>query len=136
MDYNSIAPQLKRLSEKAIDIALEIVRTEGAKLHPFVIYGNDSDKLERFIVDSNDEALEAAIEFIEEIEDGSEAVVYVFKDLIQLNDGKFDAIIVQIYGTDEDNGYSFGQLYRVADNKIQLLNEKVFLGEIRNILVF
>jgi len=136
LDYNKISSELKKVSEKPIEIALDIISTENSELHSFVIYGKNSDKLERFACNSGDEALDAAIEFIKEIEDGSENVVYVFKETIELNDGEFDAIVVHVYGIDEDSGYSFGQLYRINDQKIQLMNEKVFLGKIRNVLAF
>lgn len=136
MDYYKISSELKKVFEEAIEIALDTVSTENSELHSFVIYGKNSDKLERFACDSGDEALDAAIEFIEEIDDGSENVVYAFKETIELNDGEFDTIVVHVYGIDEDTGYSFWQLYRVNDHKIQLMNEKVFLGKIRNVLVF
>ncbi|MBB6499899.1 hypothetical protein [Pedobacter cryoconitis] len=136
MEYNNLTPELKETAEKAIDIALDILKTKTEKFHSFVIYGEKKNKLERFITDSDDDALEQAIEFIEEIDDNSSAVVYAYQDEIKLKDGKEAAIVMNIYGDEEDNGYSFAQLYRYADNKIQLSDEKLFLGNIRNVLIF
>ena len=73
----------------------------------------------------------------EEIEGmDEETVVLIFKEIIELNDGSFDAIVSQVYNVDEDSAYSFGLLYKIEDNKIIFLNKRVFLGEVRNCLIY
>jgi hypothetical protein len=73
----------------------------------------------------------------EEIEDlDEETVVLIYQNKIQLNDGNFDAIVSQIYNVEEDSGYSFGLIYKIEDAKIKFLNSRIFLGNVRNCLVF
>ena len=75
-----------------------------------------------------------ALEEIESLDE--ETVVLIYKDVIKLNDGSFDGIISQIYNVDEDSGYSFGLLYKLEDHKISFLNKRVFLGDVRNCLIY
>lgn len=70
-----------------------------------------------------------------EMED-TNITVLLYQDDIELKDGKITAIISQLYEFDEDNGYSFGLGFKVLKDKIKLSNERVFLGEIRNFLMF
>ena len=103
---------------------------------PFIIYGKEFNKPERLMVNSIDEGIDIAVEFIEELSDGSEIVIFCYNEKIKLADGDVDAIITQIYGADEENGYSFAHAYKITNNEIVFLNKVIFLGNIRNFLVY
>lgn len=134
MEYTHLSPSLQAAAVKAENIAIEQIQSQR-DFNPFVLYGDSLDKLDRIQTRDTDEILEAAEEIIANIDD-SETAVLVYQDNIMLNDGTFDAIVCQIYNVDEDFGYSFGQIYRISEGKINLLNKRVFLGEVRNLLVF
>lgn len=136
MNYSNLSPQLSTIAEKAIQIGLDTISTEKNKLYSFLVYGEQGSQLQRFVIDSDEEALNTALEFISQMDDLSSAAVYAYKDSITMNDGIFDAITIQIYGIDEEHGYSFSQVYRLSDKSLELLNEKLFMGKIKNALVF
>lgn len=117
--------------EKAEDIAVESI-SNNIDFAPYIYYG--IKKIKRMNGDSLGESIKLAEEEIDNMDD--ETVVLVFQDLVKLNDGSFNAIISQIYNQDEDYGYSFGLIYRIENGMIKFLNKRVFLGNIRNCLVF
>lgn len=135
MEYEKLDQALKTRAEEAINMALDLLSL-SLPIMPFILYGQANNKLERFQLDDLEEAIELANEFIDEIEDGTRVAILCYLDMVQLNDGDFKAIIVQVYSTDEDTGYSFAQVYQLIENNIQLSNQKIFLGAIRNVLVF
>jgi hypothetical protein len=91
-------------------------------------------EIKKFKADSLEDAIDIALGEIESLEEVT--VVLIYKDVIKLNDGSFDGIVSQIYNVDEDSGYSFGLLYKIEGNKISFLNKRVYLGDVRNCLVF
>lgn len=135
MKYSELNNRIKTVVEKAENLAITGISND-IDISPFLVYGGNSDKIKRLIVDSIDEAIDLTEEELEELEEETNTVVLTFKDKISLKDGTFDSIIYQIYDTDEDDGYSFGQIYKIENGKIVFLNEKVFLGKIRNLLIF
>jgi predicted SnoaL-like aldol condensation-catalyzing enzyme len=135
MEYQLLNEKIRIQTEKALDLSIDSL-SNGQSFSPFVLYGKEGDKLERFFAESLDQVIEAAVEFIEDIEDGSKIVILCFMDKVKLNDGTFDAVITQIYGSDEDKGYSFGHVYKIDNDKLQFLNKVIYLGDIRNCLVY
>ncbi|MDO3425579.1 hypothetical protein QWT87_11830 [Chryseobacterium sp. APV1] len=131
MEFEELEQELQSEIEKAEEIAIENIQN-GVDFSPFIYFGEKNIK--KLKADSLDEAIEMAEEEIEDIEE--ETVVLIYKNNIQLNDGNFDAIVSQVYNVDEDSGYSFGLVYKIEDNKIKFLNKRVFLGNIRNCLIF
>ncbi|NML39197.1 hypothetical protein HHL17_18500 [Chitinophaga sp. G-6-1-13] len=134
MEYTNLSPSLQAAIEKAENIAIEQIQSQR-DFEPFILCGELLDEIKRIKTRDTEEILEAAEEIIEDIDD-SETAVLVYQDNIMLNDGTFEAIVCQIYNVDEDFGYSFGQIYRINEGKISFLNKRVFLGEVRNLLVF
>lgn len=125
MKFSDLTEKLQTMTAEAEDFAIASLQ-EGVAFSPFIFYGEK--KIVRIIVDDIDEAHDV-------IEDsGEESAIFVYHDIIDLKDGSFDAIVTQIHDEDEDTGYSFALLYRIIDNKMQFLNERIFLGEIRNAL--
>ena len=135
MKYKELKKDIKNTIEKAEEIAIKNL-SEDIEFSPYYIYGENSNKLKKLIASNIEEALEIAEETIEEIDDETETVVLIYKEKVKLNDGTFDAIVSQVYNIDEDSGYSFGLLYKYSNNKIEFLNERVFLGNIRNLFMF
>lgn len=131
MQYEKLEKALQLEIEKAEEIAIGYIQ-ERINYSPYIYFGENNIK--KFVADSLDEAIETAIEEIEGLDE--ETVVLIFKEVIELNDGSFDAIVSQIYNIDEDSAYSFGLLYKLEDNKIMFLNKRVFLGEVRNCLIY
>lgn len=135
MEYSNLSKRIKVVVEKVENLVItELV--DNSDYNPFLIYGEDSDKIKRLMVNSIDEAIELAEDEIEIIEDNTKTIVLTFKDKIALNDGIFDTIIYQIYDIDEIDGYSFGQIYNIENDEMVFLNKKIFLGKIRNPLAF
>lgn len=134
MEYTDLSPLLQAAFEKAENIAIEQLQSQR-DFEPFILSGESLDEIKRIKNRDTDEILDMAEEIMEGIDD-SETAMLVYPDNIMLNDGTFDAIVCQIYHVDEDFGYSFGQIYRISEGKINLLNKRVFLGEVRNLLVF
>ncbi|MGN7824006.1 hypothetical protein ACTJJB_28030 [Chitinophaga sp. 22536] len=134
MEYTDLSPSLQAAMEKAENIATEQLQSLR-DFNPFILCGESLDKIERIQSRETDEMFEMAEEIIGEMDD-SETTVLTYPDTIMLNDGTFNAIVCQIYNVDEDFGYSFGQIYRIDAGKINFLNKRVFLGEVRNLLVF
>lgn len=124
-------PNLQAEVEKAEEIAISYILS-NIKYSPFISFGNTH--LKKFVADTLDEAIDAAVDEIENLEE--ETVVLVFHELIRLHDAKLDGIVSQVYNVDEDTGYSFGLLYKIEEGKIEFLKNRVFLGEIRNCLIF
>ena len=135
MKYSELSDRIKSAIEKVENIATEEIAGNSV-FHPFLFYKGKVNNLRRLMVDSIDEAIDLTEELIQDIEEDIDIVILTFKDKIELNDGIFDAIIYQIYDTDEDNGYSYGQIYEIKDGKIVFFNKKIFLGNIRNLLIF
>lgn len=131
MEYSNLRDELKHAVEIAEELAIESIKN-NVDFSPYIFSGDK--QIRRFFSDSLEDAIENAIEEIENMEE--ETVVLIFKDTIALKDGSFDAIVSQIYNDDEDFGHSFGLLYKIEDNTIKFLNKRVFLGEIRNCLIF
>lgn len=135
MKYNDLNDKLKLKIENAEKIAIESIR-DNNNFSPYIVYGKDMHKIKRLISNSIDETIDTAEETIDEICDETETAILVYKDMVKLNDGTFDAIILQVYDDEEESGYSFGQLYKIIDSKISFLNERIFLGDIRNLILF
>lgn len=135
MEYLKLNKDLIKQAENAVKIASDFM-LKSQFFSPFIIYGKESNKLERLITDSIDKALDAGVEFIEEIDDNSEIVIFCYNEKIKLNDGNLDAIVTQIYGVDEETAYSFAHGYKIIDKQIVFLNKIIFLGNIRNCLVY
>ncbi|MCX2429426.1 hypothetical protein [Pedobacter sp. GR22-10] len=131
MEFEELETKLQSAIEKAEEVAIENIQV-GIDFSPFIIF--DEKEIKKFKADSLDDAIDMALEEIGSLEE--ETVVLIYKDVIKLNDGSFDGIISQIYNVDEDSGYSFGLLYKLEDNKISFLNKRVFLGDVRNCLIF
>lgn len=131
MQYEELEKALQIEIEKAEEIAIEYIQ-ESVNYYPYIYFGENNIK--KFKADSLDEAIDMATEEIEGMDE--ETVVLIFKEIIELNDGSFDAIVSQVYNVDEDSAYSFGLLYKIEDNKIIFLNKRVFLGEVRNCLIY
>ena len=131
MEFEELETALRSEIEKAEEIAIENIQT-GINFSPFIFFEGKSIK--KFVADSLDDAIDMALEEIENLE--AETVVLMYKNIIALNDGSFDAIVSQIYNVNEDSGYSYGLLYKIEDNKMRFLNERIFLGNVRNCLIF
>lgn len=129
MKFSDLTEKLQKMTTNAEDFAIESLR-EGAIFSPFIFYGEK--KITRIIANDIGEAIDQAHDVMED--SGEETGIFVYHDVIDLGEDPFDAIITQIHDEDEDSGYSFALVYRIIDDKIQFLNERVFLGEIRNVL--
>jgi hypothetical protein len=135
MKYQQLESSLQKQTEYAVKMASDLL-TKNKSFSPFIIYGKEHNKIERLIVDSIDKAIDAAVDFIEDIDDGSEMVILCYNEKITLADGIIDAIITQIYGVDEESGYSFAHGYKIKEDEIVFLNEAIYLGSLRNCLVY
>ncbi|TNH02267.1 hypothetical protein [Testudinibacter sp. TR-2022] len=131
MEFINLKDDLKKSVEQAEEYAI-INLQNNVKFSPYISFGEK--KIQKIIADSVDEAIEIAQEEIEDLDE--ETVVFVYKDKIQLTDGTFDAIITQLFNEDEESGYSYGLAYKIENGKISFLNKHIFLGNIRNCLVF
>lgn len=135
MIYNDLNDKLKIKIENAEKLAIESISNNNT-FSPYIVYGKDMKKIKRLISNSIDEAIDIAEVVIDEISDETETAILVYKDKIKLNDGTFNAIICQVYDDDEESGYSFGQIYKIINSKLSFSNERIFLGEIRNLILF
>ena len=131
MEFEELETKLQSEIIKAEEIAIENIQA-GINFSPFIIY--EEKEVKKFKADSLEDAVDMALEEIESLEEGT--VVLIYKDVIKLNDGSFDAIVSQIYNVDEDSGYSVGLLYKIDDNKISFLNKRISLGDVRNCFIF
>lgn len=134
MEYTDLSPSLQAAIAKAENIAIEQIRSQR-DFEPFILSGDPLDAIQRIKTRDMDGILDMAEELLSETDD-SETAVLAYKDRISLNDGTFDAIVCQIYNVEEDTGYSFGQIYQIVDGHIRFLNKRVFLGKVRNLLIF
>lgn len=134
MEYTDLTPSLQAAIVKAENIAIEQLESQR-DFEPFILCGDTLDTIERIKSRGEDEMFDMAEALLGDMAD-SETAILVYKDNIKLNDGTFEAIVCQLYDMNEDSGYSFGQLYRFGENKIEFLKKRLFLGEIRNLLMF
>ncbi|WP_108867172.1 hypothetical protein [Aquimarina aquimarini] len=134
MKYSDLDKKLQEAIEKAENIAIENIK-EHQSFMPFILHGEKMNKVKKIVSKNIDEIIDIAEEEIAEMED-SDIVILIYQDIIRLNDGDVNSIVSQVYGFEEDSGYSFGLGYRIGKDKIQFLNKRVFLGEIRNFLMF
>ncbi|WP_312076434.1 hypothetical protein [Chryseobacterium sp.] len=131
MEFKELSNKLQAFTIDAEEYAIKAIQ-ENIKFSPYIFLG--SRKMKKIIAENLDEVVEIATEEIEELEE--ETVVLIYHDKVKLNDGEFDGIISQIYDIDEDSAYSFGLLYKIESNTINFLNKRVFLGKVRNCLIF
>ena len=131
MEFVNLKDDLKKSVEQVEEYAV-INLQNNMDFSAYISLGEN--KIQKIITDSVDEAIEIAQEEIEDLDE--ETVVFVYKDTIQLTDGTFDAIITQLFNEDEESGYSYGLVYKIENGKISFLNKHVFLGNIRNCLIF
>lgn len=129
MKFSDLTEKLQAMTAEAEDFAIASLQ-EGVAFSPFIFYGEK--KIVRIIADDIDQAIDEAHDIMED--SGEESAIFVYHDIIDLKDSSFDAIVTQIHDEDEDTGYSFALVYRIIDNKMQFLNERISLGEIRNAL--
>ncbi|QJB31151.1 hypothetical protein HF324_07145 [Chitinophaga oryzae] len=134
MEYTDLTSSLQAAATKAENIAIEQIQSQR-DFEPFILSGDSLDVMQRIKTRDMDEILDIAEELLSASDD-SETAVLAYKDSITLNDGTFDAIVCQIYNVEEDNGYSFGLLYQIVNDNIRFLNKHVFLGKVRNLLIF
>jgi len=131
MEFLELKKELKQAVEQAEEYAIASLQSSN-DFFPYIFSGDK--KIKKIIEDTIDDAIEIAHEEIEDMEE--ETVIFVYKEAIELADGKFDAIVTQVFNDDEDHGYSFALIYRIINNKISFLNQRVSLGNIRNVLIF
>jgi hypothetical protein len=131
MEFEELEASLRSETEKAEEIAIVNIQ-EGINFAPFIYYPEKNIK--KIVADSLNDALEMAEEEIENLE--QDTVILIYRDTVKLNDGSFDAIISRIYDVNEDSGYSYGLSYKIEDSKLKFLNKRVFLGEVRNCLIY
>ncbi|RAV29187.1 hypothetical protein [Sinomicrobium soli] len=131
MEYTNLDKRLQLVIEQAEELAIESIQS-GSEFSPYIFY--DEKKIKRIVSNNLEEAIDIAEDEIENM--NSKTVVLVFHDIVKLNDGSFKAIISQLYDEDEDSGYSYGLLYKIENSRIKFLNKRVFLGEVRNCLIF
>jgi hypothetical protein len=137
MEYEKLNVNLKDIAQKALNTALDSLDNGKNTFSPFLIYEKDKKvKLKRFQSGNSAEAFNMALEYIEDMEDAPFAIALAYMDDVTLKDGRFPAIMINIYGDEEDSGYSYGQIYKIEAGAIMLLNKIMFLGNIRNALLF
>lgn len=131
MNFNDLRQDLQQIVVDAEEYAIKNIQKSN-DFDPYIyIEGN---KLKRIIADDLDEVIDTAHEIIEDIDE--ETVIFVYSDSLEFKDGVLDAIIVQVFDSNEDFGYSFGLGYEIKNNIISFLNKRVFMGNLRNVLVF
>jgi len=131
MQYGELEKELQLEIEKAEEIAIGYIQ-KHIDYSPYIYFGDNNVK--KFVADSLYDAIELATEEIEDMDE--ETVVLIYKETIELNDGNFDAIVSQVYNVNEDSAYSFGLLYKIESDTVKFLNMRVFLGDIRNCLIY
>ena len=131
MEFIDLNENLKQAVEEAEQYAILCIQN-GVNIIPYISLGEN--KVQKIIADDIDTAIEIAQEEIENL--NTEIVVFIYNDTIKFADGTCEAIVSQLFNEDEDNGYSFGLGYKIENNKIVFLNKRVFLGKIRNCLVY
>ena len=131
MEFIDLHDNLKQAVETAEQYAIMSIQN-GVNITPYLSLGEN--KIQKIIAEDIDTAIEAAQEEIEDLD--AETVVFIYNDTLELADGTYEAIVSQLFNEDEDNGYSFGLAYKREDKKIVFLNKRVFLGNIRNCLVY
>jgi hypothetical protein len=131
MEFIDLNDNLRQAVEEAEQYAIMNIQS-GVTINPYISLGEN--KIQKIIAEDIDTAIEVANEEIEDL--NTETVVFIYEDTIELADGNCQAIVSQLFNEDEDNGYSFGLAYKIEDKKIVFLNNRVFLGNIRNCLVY
>jgi hypothetical protein len=129
MEFIDLHDNLKQAVETAEQYAIMSIQN-GVNITPYISLGEN--KIQKIIAEDIDTAIEAAQAEIEDLD--AETVVFIYNDTLELADGTYEAIVSQLFNEDEDNGYSFGLAYKIE--KIVFLNKRVFLGNIRNCLVY
>ena len=131
MEFIDLKDNLKQAVEEAEQYAIMNIQN-GFTIIPYISLGEN--KIKKIIAGDIDTDIEVAHEENEDL--NTETVVFIYNDTIKLADGNCQAIVCQLFNEDEDNGYSFGLAYKIEDKKIVFLNKRVFLGNIRNCLVY
>lgn len=138
MDYNNLSEEIRKFVDEVSNVAVGYLK-KGEMFSPFLASRHDGkNKMNKYQGGSLDKALELAENDIQNLT--ADICVLTYIDTITLKDkgkeSKSTAIIFQIYGMEEDNGYSFALVYKFEGDRFFVANEKVFLGNIRNILIF
>ncbi|AZA98273.1 hypothetical protein EG359_01045 [Chryseobacterium joostei] len=131
MEFTALRNELQQAIAQAEEYAIGNLQ-ESITFSPYIFLGEKN--IRKILADNIDKAIETAQEEIEDLT--QETVVFVYSDVVKLADGECNAIVTQLFNEDEDNGYSYGLLYKMENNKITFSNQRVFLGNIRNCLIF
>lgn len=131
MEFIDLKDDLKQAVDEAEQYAIMCIQNE-VNVTPYISFGKN--KIKKIIANDIDTAIEIAQDEIEDL--NTETVVFIYIGTIKLADGNCKAIMSQLFNVDEDNGYSFGLGYKFDNNKVVFLDKHIFLGNIRNCLVY
>lgn len=134
MEIKDFNPDIQKLVNEAFDIALDNITLTG-HLTTFVATRNESKKsLTKFNASTKEEAFQAAQEFIEDC--NADTAVLAYQSTVRVGDKEHEGVICQIYDQDMDFGHAYAVLFRKNGNSMEVSDNKIYLGEVRNVLVY
>lgn len=131
MKFTELREDLQKLVLSSEEYAIKCLKQENT-FYPYIFIGEN--KIQKLLIEDLDLAIEKGQDIISDLDIATAILVY--QDIISFRDGDIDAIVVQIHDMDEDDGYSFALGFKRESDKLFFLNEYVFIGDIRNCLIF
>lgn len=135
--FEDLEPEWRALIGEAFDTALGSMAVGKVTFAPFVIEVEEgARRMTRIQAGDGETAFETAVEFIEELEGAPDLVALAYPDRVNLMDGSFDAVVVNVYPDEAESGLSYAQLFKAEEGGVVRLKKVMCLGEVRNVLVF
>jgi len=131
MKFIELREDLQKLVLLSEEYAIKHLEQEDT-FFPYIFV--EENKIQRLLIEDLDVAIEEGHDIISDLD--IDTGVLVYQDLISFSDGDVEAIVVEIHDMEEDNGYSFALGFKREGGKLLFLNEHVFIGNIRNCLIF
>ncbi|HWM90028.1 MAG TPA: hypothetical protein VN493_04620 [Thermoanaerobaculia bacterium] len=99
------------IGSAAIEHGLGSVSPDGPFISFLMVDAGEQRSLRRIVTDTLDEARDAARQFVEEELKSVEVCAYAFDGYVTLQEGKFDAILVEVSDAAEPDGLILAQPY-------------------------
>lgn len=131
MKFKELREDLQKLVLLSQEYAIKCLEFDN-HFSPYIFI--EENKIQKLLINDLDIAIEEGQDIISDLDIATGILVY--QDIVSFKDGDVDAIVVQIHDLDEDNGYSYAQGFKRENDRLLFLQEHIFIGNIRNCLVF
>lgn len=132
-DFNNAQDQLKDLMFTALDHGIDSVKDSGGSLISFLMTDtNGEKKLQRFVTERIEDGPPQARKYLSELDNEPEFAVIAFDGYVTMDKTRFDAVMVEGYGKNDNDTYVLAQRYKPKKflSKFAVIGNAAFLGSV------